>query len=90
MIATNQQERWGAASLLDKDWLKKLADKLDSDLYIIAGSMNELSLQTTSGFLNVAGLKGMAEKFRKRNEKDFLSDAVFYFERGYEEIYTVA
>lgn len=88
-VITNASRTYGSNALLYKDEvLKKLADKLDSDLYIIPSSIYELLVLPVNRGINADQI---AEMIKHVNENDVkaaerLSGSVYFYSRKNNEV----
>ena len=82
-IVTNQQKIFGSSCILYPDFLFLLAEKMDSDFYILPSSIHEVILLKDTGNENPWELKEMiAEVNRTQVEpEEVLSDSLYYFNR---------
>ena len=86
-MLTNRERERGAASLLYPEELVKLAEKLDSDLYIVPASVDEVLVVETGGY-NPEELAQTVYEMNKliREVEDRLSNQVYFYNRQTQEI----
>ncbi len=84
-VATNNLARNGAAVILYKDMLKDLSERLNSDLYIIPCSINEIIIaKIMEGFdYSTDSLREMIYMVNRDElkEEDILSDNLYFYSR---------
>lgn len=90
-FATNKNECFGACVILDKAWMKKIADKAGVDLIIVPATVNEVILHPVNEEI---GLKELYEMLNEMNQNAvpdewFLSDSVYRFDRKQCEVVRV-
>ena len=83
-IATNESKQYGATVIVYRDLLKEVANKLNSDLYILPSSVHETILVPASIGMNVDELKDMVMCVNSTEvaEEEVLSDSVYYYDRA--------
>lgn len=83
MVLTNKAVHFGAAMLLNLHELKKLADQVDSDLYLLPSSVHEILAIRTDQHEDVSFLTDAvnAINYYEVKPEDYLSDNVYYFDR---------
>ena len=86
-ILTNEDGLYGASAIYNKEILKGIADKHESDLYIMPSSIHEVLLTPTK----IGSLADMSEMVKSVNETEvapdeILSDHVYIFHRDTMEI----
>ena len=79
---------YGAVYMFYSSKIKALADKLDSDLYILPSSIHELILIPVLENEEVETLREMVNQVNEESVEniDYLSDNVYRFNRNTEEI----
>lgn len=82
-ILTNQKGINGASCLLYKDVLRKFADLVCSDFYILPSSIHEIILVPTGINMNKEALSRMVQEVNSTQvaAEEVLSDRVYYFSR---------
>lgn len=82
-VSTNKAIYFGAAMLLNLQELKKLADRVDSDLYLLPSSVHEILAIRTDQHEDVSFLTNAvnAINYYEVKPEDYLSDNVYYFDR---------
>lgn len=82
-VLTNRKKQEGAVVLYTKKYLKELADKFQSNLFILPSSVHECLILCDNGSIKVAELKSMVEQINVEyvSEEDFLSNNVYYYNR---------
>ena len=88
IIVTNREKLHGASAIYDKQIFKKIANKYESDLYIIPSSIHELIVLPVDSSIPLSGIN---EMIREVNEtqvapEERLSDHVYIFRRDTMEI----
>lgn len=83
-ILTNEQRVYGASCLLYSDVLLPLADKLDSDLFILPSSIHEVILTPDRGYLSRTDLEETVKEINHTQVAPYevLSDHVYYYDRA--------
>lgn len=83
MYVIGGDANWGSACLYTLDGIKELADRLESDLYILPSSIHEIIAITYSEELKIEDLKDMVSEININEvpEDDVLSDNVYYYDR---------
>lgn len=87
-VVSNKHKFYGAAVLYNKDLLKEVADKYESDLYIIPSSIHEL---IATPIFNESTVEDMSTMVKEVNEtqvasEEVLSNHVYVFHRDTMEI----
>lgn len=88
VVITNISKTHGASAIYKKEILKKLADKYESDLYIIPSSIHEIIVLPYDKSISIADMNMMI-KDTNENEvapEERLSDHVYIFRRNTMEI----
>lgn len=82
-ILGNKKNLYGASSILYKDMLQELADKLESDLFIIPSSIHELLVLPEVDGHTADFISGMVNEVNTTQLKpeERLSNSVYYFSR---------
>lgn len=82
-VLTNKQKVFGAAVLLYKDVLKKVAKRLHSNLVILPSSVHEVIAVPVQNMAEAAGYESMVREINETQleAEDVLSDQVYYYER---------
>ena len=79
----------GAISMMFEDKIKEFCEKMDSDVYIIPSSVEEVILIPVESDMNEEALGNMIKDVNRAElrEEDVLSDHAYYFDRklGYKE-----
>lgn len=89
-LISNKKRIWGAAALLDNDILDSLAQKLDSNYFILPSSIHEIiALKTEGEFASES--QRLLELVKEVNhdmvdEQEFLADSVYYYDRAEGEV----
>lgn len=83
IVLTNRSASFGAAMLLNIPELKKLADRLDSDLYLLPSSVHEILAVCPEQNTDISFLAEMVHGVNTEvvESEDYLSDHVYYFDR---------
>lgn len=83
-IATNTQKFCGAAVVLYDGLLDSFAREIGRNLYILPTSISEMTIVAEVEEANPAELRAVLKNvnFETTEEKDFLSNNVYYFDRG--------
>lgn len=83
IVLTNKSISFGAAMLLNTPALKKLADRLGSDLYLLPSSVHEILAVCPDQDINASSLMNMVYEVNNSAvaPEDYLSDSVYYFDR---------
>lgn len=87
-VLTNQQRFLGACCILYDDVLKEIAERLDSDLYILPSSIHEVILMPVTVTESVPALSQMVcdiNQFEVSAE-EILSDHIYYYHRSTDSI----
>ena len=87
-ILTNGDQYYGAAGILNKKLLMKYANQMDSNLYLIPSSVNEILIFPDNKGVETKGLNRMIEEIN-REQVDLelrLSDHAYYYDREIGEI----
>ncbi|MCR4902611.1 MAG: DUF5688 family protein [Butyrivibrio sp.] len=87
LVLTNKNNLFGATTLLYDDVLQNIADRLDSDLYILPSSIHETIILSSGNDYDpdqIMQLKYMVEQVNAENvaQEDYLSDNVYYYNRN--------
>lgn len=82
-VLTNLSRLNGACSILYKDLLKMLAEKMDSDLYILPSSIHEVLLLPALDMKAITALSNMVKEVNalEVSEDEVLSDHAYYYSR---------
>lgn len=82
-IMTNKDGILGASAIIRMDLIQQFAEKMQSDLYIFASSVNEIILIPTNKFDNKKWLEGMMDKFNQFaiRPEERLSENLYYYSR---------
>ena len=92
-VITNKHDFRASTALIYKDFLIKIADKMDSDFYIIPTSVNESLAVSANSSLVPEAMYGMLKDSNNNfleDEDQMLSDTVYYFDRNKEELMVCA
>ncbi len=83
MVLTNQSLSFGAVMLLNIPELKKLADQLDSDIYLLPSSVHEILAIRPDQNIGVSHLTKMVNEVNNEvvEPEDYLSVHLYYFDR---------
>ena len=86
-VLTNTEKLYGANGLLRKDLLKKYAERIGKDLYILPSSVHEL-LVVPKGFVDVEQLREMVREVNDNevDDVDILSYTVYEYNRVLDNI----
>lgn len=81
-ILTNENRFWGAAAMLYQDTVKRVAEQMEDDLYILPSSTHEVIVLPAKD-LEADELKGMVRHANSTvvSEEDILSDSVYCYHR---------
>lgn len=90
-VLTNVQKMFGAAAILYPRLLKRFADRLGTNLFLLPSSIHEFILVPDDHLQNVEELLKMVDDVNnnKVRPKDILSYSVYYFDRECDEITVV-
>ena len=90
-VVTNTTKNRGAAGLFDLDLLKRTAEELESNFFILPSSMHEIILVLASSAPSKEQLQESVVDVNKCqvNEDDYLSDNVYYYSREAHEVSVV-
>ena len=82
-VITNESKLFGATVLAYKDELKRLADSLNSDLYILPSSVHEIIAVPTNAFDDLSQLQAMVPEVNNTQVQpdEVLSDQVYRYTR---------
>lgn len=82
-IISNQQKIFGSACMLYPDLLFLLAEKMESDFYILPSSIHEIILLRDSGNENPEEIREMISEVNRTQvePEEVLSDSLYYFSR---------
>lgn len=82
-VLSNVKKTNGATVLLDKNFLRKCSDDINSSYYILPSSIHECLLIPDNHLVNVNELKNMVESVNNSEvrEDEILSYSVYYFDR---------
>lgn len=82
-VITNTKGINGASCLLYPDLIKKLANELDSDLYILPSSIHEVIAVKANNGMNKSSFREMVFDVNRTQvpEEDILSDTVYFYSR---------
>lgn len=83
IVVTNKRQSYGASMIGNIGLLLTLAERLDSDLYILPSSVHELIVIPSTRMKDVAVFREMVRDVNRKvlEEGDYLSDEVYYFDR---------
>lgn len=89
-VLTNENKLNGAVCMLYPDLLKKFADRMDSDLYILPSSVHEVLLLSARFTHTKKELSAMIQEVNtsQLTPEEILSDHAYYFERATGQILT--
>ena len=84
-VLTNSHKMLGAASLIYEEQLHFLAQKLDSDLYILPSSLHEVILLSTKMTENPSELAEMVAEVNEEQVdlEDQLSNNVYHYDKAF-------
>lgn len=87
-VLTNQQRFLGACCILYDDVLKEIAERLDSDLYILPSSIHEVILMPVTVTESVPALSQMVCDINQSevSAEEILSDHIYYYHRSTDSI----
>ncbi len=87
-VLTNQEKRNGAAVALYSGEIKKLADRLQSDLLILPSSIHELLLLKDDHIWEYKAYAGIVKQVNETvlEPQEFLSDSLYRYNRKTDEI----
>lgn len=88
-ILSNTSKQMGAAVVCYKDCLKMVAEKLQSDFYMIPSSIHEMLILPFAQELEVKDLKEMVEEVNEMivEEEEILGDNVYLYKREQNQLY---
>lgn len=88
-ILTNQEKYFGAACILYPELLSVIAERFNSDLYILPSSIHECIIMPVSGLYTQESLSQMVYEINKREVEDveILSDHAYFYNRELNEIH---
>lgn len=83
IVLTSRNLEYGAAMLLNTPELKKLADRFNSDLYLLPSSVHEILAVRTDQNRDISLLMDMVQDANQTvvRDEDYLSDCIYYFDR---------
>ena len=89
-VLTNKSRINGAAGIMYEGVLKKLADKLESDMYILPSSIHEVIILPKSTMFNKEELMAMVRDVNTEgvSKDEVLSYTVYEYDRNTEELYS--
>lgn len=87
-VLTNTSGCYGAALIMDKDVLNRIADVFEKNLIILPSSVHELLIIPESKDIEIGYLKETVEAVNRTqvSQEDFLSDNIYLFDRKLKEI----
>lgn len=87
-VLTNQQRFGGACCILYDNVLKDIAERLNSDLYILPSSIHEVILMPTTVTESISSLSQMVTEVNESEvaAEEILSDHVYYYHRNTDSI----
>ena len=82
-VLTNKKKSYGAAAMFDKDALKNLANKLESNLYILPSSVHEIICIPEEEGMDPLYIREMVKEVNMTSvsEEEYLSDNIYYYDR---------
>ena len=82
-VATNLAKTFGAAVMCYPYTIKRLAERLESDLFILPSSIHEVIIVLAKGEEGVNALRAMVYEVNRTQlaAEEFLSDSVYYYSR---------
>ena len=88
-VLSNSRMINGASAMLYPDMLKKLSEKLDSNLYIIPSSVHEVIVFSDNMADDKKSLKDMIYSVNRTqmDPQDILSDSLYFYDRTEEKIF---
>jgi len=86
-VLTNRSKQFGAAGILYQDQLKKMAEQLKNNLFVLPSSIHEVILLPDHGE-NPCSLKFMVREVNETQvaEEEILSDSVYYYDRETDKV----
>lgn len=83
IVLTNEAYMFGAAGILCMDIVEELAEKMQSDLYLVPSSVHEMMIMSVDT-LEVHELLETLEKGNRMYAEadEYLSESIYYYERG--------
>lgn len=86
-VLTNRSKQFGAAGILYPEQLKKMADQLKNNLFVLPSSIHEVILLPDHGE-NPGSLKFMVREVNETQvaEEEILSDSVYYYDRETDKV----
>ena len=83
VVLTNKNKVFGAAALLDENYLRLVADRFDSDLYILPSSIHEVILLPASEGGEASFMVNMVREVNQDyvEPQDFLSDNAYLYDK---------
>ena len=87
-VLTNEQRLYGAANILYPEYLEDIAQRVDSDIYIIPSSVHEVITIPAYMVESVDYLQAMVMEVNRNevSEEDYLSDGVYLYSRETKEV----
>lgn len=87
-ILTNQEKYYGAACMLYPELLSSIAEKFESDLYILPSSIHECIIMPVSGWYTKEELSEMVREINDKEVDDveILADHAYIYDRNKKEI----
>ncbi len=91
-VLTNERRIFGATCMLYSRYIRELAMTCDSDLYILPSSIHEVILLPFHGSCDEDYMRTMVREINETqvDVEDRLSDNIYYYDRGSDEIRVVA
>lgn len=89
LVLTNVYTSYGACGIIYLDYLQKVADSLDSDLYILPSSIHECILVPTKAELHsVSEMQAMVQDINRTQVSTIerLSNNIYYYSRANREL----
>lgn len=90
-VLTNREKYYGAACILDEDFLADFSDEIGGDFFILPSSVHELILIPDNGKLESEALRNMVHEVNATqvSPEEILSENIYRFSRKYRKVIPV-
>ena len=91
-VLTNKFRMFGAYYMTDRTVLRKIADQLEADLYLLPSSVHECMVVSADLWEDPQGLAAMVQEINRTqvSEDEYLADSVYRFSREDESLVIAA
>lgn len=91
MLLTNEHKCRGSGMILNSDVMKDIADKFDSDFYIIPSSIHEVLLVSTNSPISKTDIFQMVHEvnYQTVSDEEFLSNNLYFYDSDEETTFLV-